>query len=257
MDNARLAEGLHEHTAGFADAAAGGDPDARVPTCPDWPLRVLVGHIGQAHRWAADIVRSGPSPVPNPFDADPGSPDKWADWLREGATDLVDAVQAAGETPVWTFFGRQPARFWLRRMLHDTTIHHADAALATSRAFEVAPDHAADAVDEWLELLSDPVTAQLKPDFAELRGTGQTLLLRPDDDLGDELGDEPGREPGWLITRTPDGVRWTRATGTADVTLDGPVRDLLLVLTRRLPADRVTITGDRTLAEHWLAHTAA
>jgi acyl-CoA synthetase (NDP forming) len=44
---------------------------------------------------------------------------------------------------------------------------------------------------------------------------------------------------------------------TADVTLAGPVEDLLLVLTRRLPADRVTITGDHALAEHWLARTAA
>jgi uncharacterized protein (TIGR03083 family) len=246
MNSARLAEALHAHTAGFAEAVAGADPDAPVPTCPDWPLRVLTGHIGQAHRWAASIVRSGPSPVPDPFDADPGSPDKWAGWLREGATDLVDAVLAVGETPVWTFFGPQPARFWLRRMLHDTTVHHADAALATGSPFEVAPDHAADAIDEWLELLSDPVTAQLKPDFAELRGTGQTLRLNPDS------------AEGWLITRTPDGVRWTRAgEGTADATLAGPIRDLLLVFTRRLPADRVTITGDRALAEHWLAHTAA
>jgi hypothetical protein len=35
------------------------------------------------------------------------------------------------------------------------------------------------------------------------------------------------------------------------------VQDLLLVLTRRLPADRVTTTGDPALAAHWLAHTAA
>jgi hypothetical protein len=41
------------------------------------------------------------------------------------------------------------------------------------------------------------------------------------------------------------------------VMLTGPVEDLLLVLTRRLPADQVTITGDRGLADHWLAHTAA
>ncbi|MEV6879824.1 maleylpyruvate isomerase family mycothiol-dependent enzyme [Amycolatopsis sp. NPDC051128] len=246
MNSARFAEGLHAHTAGFADAVAGADPDSRVPTCPDWPLRVLVGHIGQAHRWAASIVRSGPSPVPDPFDADPGSPGKWAGWLREGAADLTEAVLASGETPVWTFFGPRPARFWLRRMLHDTTVHHADAALATGRAFEVAPDHAADAIDEWLELLSDPVTAQLKPAFAELRGTGQTLRLNPDS------GD------GWLITRTPDRVRWARAgDSTADATLAGPVRDLLLVFTRRLPADRITISGDRALAEHWLAHSAA
>jgi len=146
---------------------------------------------------------------------------------------------------VWTFFGPQPARFWLRRMLHDTTIHHADAALATGKSFTVAPDLAADAISEWLEVLSDPVTASIKPDFAELRGVGQTLLLEPADGTG------------WLITRTPDGVRWTRENKPADVTLTGPVKDLLLVLTRRLPADRVTVTGDQALAAHWLAHTAA
>ncbi|MBE8524986.1 maleylpyruvate isomerase family mycothiol-dependent enzyme [Amycolatopsis sp. H6(2020)] len=245
MDNASLAAGLHQHTAGFAEAVGSADPDERVPTCPEWPLRVLTGHIGQAHRWAASIVRDGPSPVPDPFDADPGAPEKWSDWLREGAEDLEDAVKAAGDTPVWTFFGLQPARFWLRRMLHDTTIHHADAALATGKSFTVAPDLAADAISEWLEVLSDPVTASIKPDFAELRGVGQTLLL------------EPGDGTGWLITRTHGGVRWTRESKPADVTLTGPVQDLLLVLTRRLPADRVTVIGDQALAAHWLAHTAA
>jgi len=81
MDNARLAEGLHEHTAGFADAVDNADPDAKVPTCPAWPLRVLTGHVGQEHRWAASVIRSGPSPVPDPFDADPGSPGQWTDWV--------------------------------------------------------------------------------------------------------------------------------------------------------------------------------
>ncbi|SHG26603.1 maleylpyruvate isomerase family mycothiol-dependent enzyme [Streptoalloteichus hindustanus] len=245
MDVARLVEGLRQHTGGFAEAVAGADPNVRVPTCPEWPLRVLVGHIGQAHRWAAGIVRSGPTPVPDPFDAEPGSPGEWSDWLREGATGLAEAVLAAGESPVWTFFGPGPATFWLRRMLHDTVVHHADAALATGSAFEVAPDIAVDAISEWLELLSDPITPTMKPSFAALRGTGQTLQLRPD------------AGPGWLITRSPDGVRWARATDTADVTLAGPVRDLLLVLTRRLPADQVRITGDRDLVDHWLAHTAA
>lgn len=226
-------------------AVTGADPNTQVPTCPEWPLRVLAGHIGQAHRWAADIVRSGPSPVPDPLDADPGSPTEWSNWLHEGAADLTDAVLSAGAPSVWTFFGPGPATFWLRRMLHDTIVHHADAALATSTAFQVAPDLAAEAISEWLEVLSDPVTPTMKPAFAALRGTGQTLRLRPDTGLG------------WLITRTPDGVRWTQGMDTADATLAGPVADLLLVLTRRLPASQVTITGDSDLADHWLAHTAA
>jgi uncharacterized protein (TIGR03083 family) len=245
MDVTGLAEGLRDRTAGFAKTVAGADPNLPVPTCPQWPLRVLVGHIGQAHRWAASVVRSGPSPVPDPFEADPGDPANWSDWLHEGATDLVDAALTARESPVWTFFGPQQATFWLRRMRNDTTVHHADAALATGTPYEVAPDLAADVVSEWLAMLSDPITTTLKPAFAELRGTGQTIALRPDGDLG------------WLITRTPEGVRWTRVTEAADVALAGPIRDLLLVLTRRLPVGQVAVTGDRDLIEHWLARTAA
>jgi uncharacterized protein (TIGR03083 family) len=245
MEIARRAEGLHEQTDGFAKAVAGADPDVRVPTCPEWPLRVLVGHIGQAHRWAADIVRSGPSPIPDPFDADPGDPSRWSDWLHQGTADLADAVLAAPESPVWTFFGPRQATFWLRRMLHDTTVHHADAALTTGGEFDVATDLATDAISEWLEILSDPVTPTLNPDFAALNGTGQTLRLAPDTG-----------EP-WLITRTPAGVRWTHATRPADATLTGPVENLLLVLTRRRQPDQLTITGDRALVDHWLAHTAA
>ncbi|MFL6140623.1 MAG: maleylpyruvate isomerase family mycothiol-dependent enzyme [Labedaea sp.] len=246
MDIDRLAEGLHEHTSGFAKAVAGAEPNLPVPTCPEWPLRVLVGHIGQAHRWSAGIIRSGPTPVPDPFDAAPGAPGRWSDWLRSGAEDLAAAVRAAGRSPVWTFFGPRSARFWLRRMLHDTIVHHADAAGTTGTAFEVAPDLAADAITEWLQLLSEPIILTMKPAFAALRGTGQTLQIRPD------------TGPGWLITRTPDGVRLAPATtAAADVTVAGPAGDLLLVLTRRLPADQITITGDRGLAEHWLAHTAA
>lgn len=187
----------------------------------------------------------GPSPVPDPLDAEPGDPAGWSRWLAAGAEDLVTAVRAAGNAPVWTFFGPRPATFWLRRMLNDTIVHHADAAQATGGAFGVAPEAAADAITEWLEILSDPATAGLNPAFAALRGTGQTLQVRPDTGAG------------WLITRTADGVRWSRADHTADATLAGPVADLLLVLTRRLPADRITVTGERGLVDHWLAHTAA
>lgn len=243
MDDTRLVEGLHEHTAGFAQTVAGADPGLPVPTCPEWPLRVLVGHIGQSHRWAASIIRSGPSPIPEPFDADPGN--DWADWLQAGATELTESALAAGDSPVWTFFGPQPARFWVRRMLHDITVHHADAAIATGSEVTVAPDLAADGISEWLEVVSNPITPSIKPVLTGLRGSGQTLQLQPEDG------------PGWLITRAADGVRWTRATAAADATLTGPVADLLLVLTRRLPVERVAASGDRALIEHWLDHTAA
>ncbi|GAB2767971.1 maleylpyruvate isomerase family mycothiol-dependent enzyme [Amycolatopsis magusensis] len=244
MDLTWLTNALHTHTAGFAEAAEGGDPATRVPTCPEWRLRDLVGHIGQAHRWAAGMVRTRePAAVPDPLEADP--PADWTRWLTEGATELADAVRTTGaDTTVTTLLGPGPAVFWLRRMLHDTVVHHADATLTTGRTtFEIAPDVATDALDEGLGLMSTPGAEKVKPGLAELAGNGEKLLLRAE-------------TTGWLITRTPSGPTCSRAVGDADVTVEGSERDLLLVVTRRLSPDQLTVTGDRALLDHWLSRTA-
>jgi predicted lipid carrier protein YhbT len=148
---------------------------------------------------------------------------------------------------VWTFIGDRPARFWLRRMLADTAVHVADAAITAGRPFTIAPDLAAETISEGLWLISAAGAADLKPELGELRGDGQTLQLRPAD-----------IEPGWLITRAPGGVTWERRTADADVVVAAPVRDLLLVFARRITPDdtRLAITGDRALLDHWWAHTA-
>jgi hypothetical protein len=137
-------------------------------------------------------------------------------------------------------------------MLHDTCVHHADARLTAGTPFRLTPELATGVIDEILELFSAPGATTIKPALAELRGTGQTLHLTPS---------APG-SPGWLITRTPHGITWARATATsmttADVTVTATPTDLMLLATRRLPADdrAITITGDHALLHHWLAHTA-
>lgn len=245
----RLFSGLPEVTAGFAEAVAGLDPQSTVPTCPEWRVRDLVGHIGQAHRWSAGLVRSrSAAPPPDPLDADPGHPQHWAGWLHAGAAELVDAVAEAGpETPVWAFVGEQPARFWVRRMVADTAVHQADAALTAGRPYSIAADLAAETLSEGLWLISSAVAADLKPALAELRGAGETIQLRP-----------AAATEGWLITRTPTGVTWERRTGDADVVVTAPVQDLLLVFSRRIAPDdgRLTVTGDRAVLDHWWARTA-
>jgi uncharacterized protein (TIGR03083 family) len=249
VDVDRLVSGLWEVTDAFAGAVAGLDPDGVVPTCPEWRVRDLVGHIGQAHRWTAGLLRSrAATPPPDPRDAEPGRPGDWAGWLRGGAAELVDALTQVGpDTAVWTFVGELPAQFWLRRMLADTAVHLADATIAAGRVFPLAPDLAAETISEGLWLISSAGAADLKPELGELRGEGQTLQLRPAD-----------LEPGWLITRAPDGVRWERRTADADAVVAAPVRDLLLVFSRRITPDdsRLTITGDRALVGHLWAHTA-
>ncbi|TDD34436.1 maleylpyruvate isomerase family mycothiol-dependent enzyme [Nonomuraea terrae] len=239
----RLMKDLREQTAGLARAAAAGDPEATVPTCPEWRLSDLVAHIGQAPRWAADLVRkAAPLPIPDPREVDPGAPAGWERWLTDGAEELIEAVGDAGEhAEVWSVVGMVPPAFWLRRMLNDITVHHYDAAAATGAPFEISAELAADVITEGMELLSAPAAEDFKPELAELRGSGECLAIRPYD------------AEGWLISRTPDGPRWERASGDGDVTVRGPAAELMLVLTGRVPAREVT--GDRELLDHWLAHT--
>ncbi|MFG2000581.1 maleylpyruvate isomerase family mycothiol-dependent enzyme [Spirillospora sp. NPDC048911] len=247
LDLRRLADGLLEQTAGLAEAVTGAHPGTWIPTCPDWALRDLVEHVGQAQRWTAALVEeraAEPVPLRPVVSLDAGD---WPEWLRAGAERLLTAVQEYGGE-VWTFMGPRPAAFWLRRMLHDTSVHHADAALALERPYGLAPDLAADAICEGLDMISAPPAETLNPGFKALRGDGEALALRPAE----------ADVEGWLITRTPTGVTWERGTGAANVVVSAGVTDLLLVITRRLPPDdlRVEVIGERPLLDHWLEHTA-
>ncbi|MGW5414795.1 maleylpyruvate isomerase family mycothiol-dependent enzyme [Actinomadura geliboluensis] len=263
LEAARFKEGLREHARGLAEAAAGADPSTRVPTCPEWTLQDLVGHVGQAYLWATDLVRTGGTDVIDSLPRTvPDSPAAWPGWLSDGAEALITAVEAKpDETVDHPMLGAWSTVMWLRRMANESAVHHADAALAAGTAFTVAPDHAADVITEFLGLLTAPTAAEHKPELAELRGAGETLWLRPA---------EPSL-PGWLITRKPDGPVYEEGLGSeegagfeerargADVTVDGPVQELLLLLARRLAqadAAGLKVTGDASLVDHWLAHTA-
>lgn len=227
---------FRNETAAFADLVKDLDPEAWVPTAPEWRLSVLVGHIGQASRWAARITRTRSElPVPDPREADPGPPASWSNWLADGMEELVEAVNDDPDATVWTVVGPQPASFWIHRLTCDLAVHRADAALLAGAPYELDPALAVEVISEVMWLF---VTINALP------GTGETLLFNPDED------------ESWLVTRTPDGVVTERGGTTGDVVVSGPARDLVLVLSRRLPVDTVKVTGDQDLLARWLAETA-
>lgn len=229
-----LGEHLIEQTEAFADLVKDVDPGTRVPTCPEWSLRVLVGHVGQAPRWAAGIVRTRQAAaIPDPYEADPGPQSSWPEWLRAGALDLVKSVADDPDLEVWTMLGPRPASFWLRRMLCDLVVHRADAAFTARAPYLLSPDVAAETISEGLQLFTE-----IRP----LPGTGQTILVRPNE-----------VEP-WLVTLTPEGMTVSRGGEVGDVVVSGPVRDLMLALTRRISLEDVTVSGDDTLLGRWLAN---
>ncbi|MFE9775707.1 maleylpyruvate isomerase family mycothiol-dependent enzyme [Streptomyces sp. NPDC005931] len=239
---------------------SGADLSATVPTCPAWTLEELVRHVGQALRWVELLVRTRAT-EDVPIDRVPGSegPEARGDataldaWLADSAASAVAALREAGPgTRVWSWSGDLTAGFWARRMTHELVVHHADAVLAAGRPVEpVAADLAADAVDEWLEIVRFVQRALPDGPAKELRVPGTSLHLHATDT-------DPGLNAEWLIELGDEGVTWRRGHEKATVALRGPLTVLLLAFYRRMPLDGpgLEVLGDREVLEFWLERTA-
>jgi uncharacterized protein (TIGR03083 family) len=180
----------------------------------------------------------------------PQDPAQHAPWLNAGADRVIEAVTAAGSDLVWTLAGIGPASFWARRRAHEAAVHLADAQLAAGRDVDLAPEVAADGVDEWLARIAAATTDSALAQAQDLRGDGQSLHFHATDPGLSGTGE-------WLVTRAPSGVTVAHGHGKADVAVRGPAAGLLLVLTRRLPPSHpgIEILGEQALLIHWLQHT--
>ena len=250
----RYLASIRDDTAALARLVSEADASIQVPTCPEWTLRQLATHVGRGQRWAAEIVaRRSPEFIEFRAVPDgklPADPELRPGWLTAGAQLLTEAIAAAPDEQVWTTGPLGPARYWARRMAHETTVHLADAQLAAgwpahlpSPLLQRAPGLAADAVSEWLEGIA-------ARDAPGLRGDGQSLHFHATDD-----GLGSGGE--WLVRRTPSGVTVESGHAKADVAVRGPASGLLFVLVRRLPVSQagIEVLGDEPLLTHLLEHT--
>lgn len=245
-------DGVRAEVARMAASVRAGDLQARVPSCPDWNLAELVEHTGRVHRWAARMVRDRvPERLdPRSFDlglpSDPTDAHAYGDWLAAGAGLLGDAFAATDpDAEMWAWGADRHARFWSRRMLHETAVHRVDADLA--RGIEPIVDGAvaADGIDELLDNL--PTARYFRPRVAELRGDGESISLRSTD-----------RDEAWHIGLLADGFEWHPVVGGATVTVSAPTAMLYLVLFGRRPAadPAVAIAGDGALLARWLECSA-
>jgi uncharacterized protein (TIGR03083 family) len=221
--------------------AAEGAMASPVPPCPGWTGYDVVAHTGKVHRLIGDRVRRGSrgeDDVERPVAPEGGAV---LPWYREGLDMLVDVLGTTDpDTPVWNWSSIWPdtAAFWPRRMAHETSVHRHDAEEAARAVRPIATELAGDGVDEFLAV-------HFAEDAAELTGAGEALLLR--------TTDVPGE---WTVVAGPERAAiHAAATDGAAAMIEGGASDLVLVLWRRLPPDAVTISGDRALAERFLAAT--
>jgi uncharacterized protein (TIGR03083 family) len=226
------------------------DPATPVPSCPEWDLAELMRHTGTVHRWAGIMVERRAPKRLRRDELELGAPEDpalLAAWLADGATFLADRFTGIDtDADMWAWGWPKSARFWPRRMLHETGIHRADAELATGATPRYDAGIAADGVDELLDNL--PHALYFAPKVAELKGDGETLAF--------VAHDAPA---AWTVELQPDGFRWTRSEAravAADALLSTTASELLLTLYGRRPIGPGEVTGDPTLVERWTANSS-
>jgi uncharacterized protein (TIGR03083 family) len=221
----------------FASTVATADPASAVPACPGWTVLDLVAHLGNVHAWAEQIVRAND---PN-LDEDQPAGDL-ATWYAARAGRLRATLAAVDPArPTWNFVGQgEVAAFWIRRQLHETTMHTVDLDLACGAEPQIDPAVAEDGVLEAFEVFG-PRMVQ--------RGAGADL------------------EAPVVVTATDTGASWTLVPvsgaapriAAADEQLDpvgsveGTAQDLLTALWKRTSPASLTLTGDRQVLGRFLS----
>jgi uncharacterized protein (TIGR03083 family) len=241
MDVAEHIAILEDEGRRMAAAIGAGQPDAPVPSCPDWLMRDLVQHHGGVHRWATAFVAGA---VASPKDVDfealttPAPTDgELVAWFEQGHAALVSTLrQAPPDVACWSFMAApSPLAFWARRQAHETAIHRVDAELAAGRSpSDVTPAFGSDGVDEILTGFAPRRSATLKADPA------RTLVVCCDD-----------TSAAWRLTIGPDQVAAAalEGSGQGDCVVRGGASHLYHALWNRRSHHGLSITGDKEVLD--------
>lgn len=218
-----------------------GDPQARVPTCPDWTLADLAEHVGGFTAFWTHVLCEGTEHQKTPYTERPAD-DGAADWFDGLAQSLLEELRSTPpDTKVWTWVpDDQSARFVGRRAAHELAVHRFDAELAAAGAAgPIEPGLAADGIEEMFRMI-EVVERLPNPGRHIGRGEGQTLHLH-----GTDRGDE------WLLTLAPGGLQVERRHAKGDLALRGAVSDLELLLYQRPPLGEIERFGEPAVLDTW------
>lgn len=237
---------IEDRSAALREAARGGDSEARVPGCPDWSVKELVGHLGGVQRWWAAVVAAGPAEAPPEQEAvERGLRGGLLEWSAESTDVLVAALRKAGpDRECWTWWGSsgQPATSGTvaRHQVQEAAVHAFDAQEAAGSAVALPADVAVEGVQEFLEV-----------------GYGAMGGWMPWPYAPAVIGFATDEGPSWQVELTAGGGARTTAGGDrqAAATVRGPASDLVLALYGRVPLDRLRVDGDREAVARLLAWT--
>jgi uncharacterized protein (TIGR03083 family) len=243
-DTLRLIE---DRSAALRAATRDADPDARVPSCPDWSVRDLVTHLGEVQLFWAAVVAAGPAAAP-PAEDEPRTPQPGDDliaWSADATDRLVRALTAAGpDRSCWTWWTGTGAPATsgavARHQVQEAGVHAFDAQEAAGRAEPLPAEVAADGIGEFLTVGMATMGAwPHEPGRVALAAAGGST---------------------WLVDLSEAGARAEPAapgTGQAQpaAQVRGTASDLVLALYGRHLHGALAIEGDRELGTRLLTWT--
>lgn len=250
-------EHIRVESALFRRVLADCDPEARVPTCPDWSAADLLWHLANVQRFWAGII------VDRPVEKDeadkPERPVAYAELLAafdEWSTALVDALEGVDvKEEAWTWSDDHTVGFILRRQAHEALIHRLDAELAAGvTTSELPAELAADGVHEVMAVMYggcppwgswEPLPHYARVDCTD---TGDETWVQ----FGSFSGTDPESGVAYVddedfhVIDEPDGLE-------PDIVIDGPAGALDAWLWRRGDDSEISIAGDREVLARFRA----
>ena len=223
-------------------AAVTGVPslDVQVPTCPEWTVADLVGHLAALFGWVRRTVASGVAEAPEKYEEWSGEGDVLAAWTDEYVELLATLDAVDPEAPAWNWAPLpKKAVFWHRRMAHECAVHRWDAQMASGMAEPIEAKLASDGVTEVLDTWLPAGRRKGPTDLAGVVALHATDL--------DQVWYVRLRGPGVALLDTDtlldDDDHHERATARATAS------DLMLALYGRVPFDALELGGEVRLLE--------
>ncbi|MCW5952037.1 MAG: maleylpyruvate isomerase family mycothiol-dependent enzyme [Propionibacteriaceae bacterium] len=138
------------------------DPQAPVPTCPEWTASELLWHLTDVHAFWARILASGALTDDESEQVEEEKPTRPDDSEAvvaslETETAALVAELAAREDaePAWSWFATDQTVGFTRRMqVHEATMHRVDAeATASVESAPIAPEVAVDGIAHAIDVM--------------------------------------------------------------------------------------------------------
>ncbi|MEO6318945.1 MAG: maleylpyruvate isomerase family mycothiol-dependent enzyme [Acidimicrobiales bacterium] len=213
-------------------AAQRADPHAGAWEGLGWTRTQLLAHVANVHGWVRAQLKLGPGERIRFSTVEPAPEgDELPGHFEAGAAELAELLAAMDVEATWpTWAGPQPGTFFPRRMAQETAVHRWDADGGT-----IDSALCVDGIDELLELFAPRLPVE------GLGGADGTIHLHATDTDGE-----------WLITFTPEGIRFEHGHAKGDVALRGTAEELLLWTWNRVPVDeRFEVFGRADLLTAW------